>query len=38
MIDSFDGVNYFETSEDKIDLVSFSSTIVSNELLSMPRY
>jgi hypothetical protein len=38
MFDSFDGANHLETAEGKIDLVSFSSTIVNQELLQLSSY
>jgi len=38
MFDSFDGANHLETPEGKIDLVSFSSTLVNDKLLSLPNY
>jgi hypothetical protein len=34
VFDSFDGANYLETTEGKVDLVSFNSRLVSSDLLS----
>ena len=35
VLNSFDGANYLETCEGKIDLVSFSSVLASKELLTI---
>ena len=38
MFDSFDSVNYIETAEGKIDLVSLLSVLANANLLSLPNY
>ena len=38
MFDLFDRANYLEIKEGKVDLVSFSSTLASKELLALKDY
>ena len=38
VFDSFDGANHLESVESKVNLISFSSTIANNELLTLLDY